>query len=98
MKFFICRARLFVRQVLNSLTGNTSTQKGINFYDYCTKVIFENYEPQTFADTMFEDEIKSHMKSADMSRKDSAIVTASILAGFMTPAEFAKRPYKVYGV
>ena len=47
---------------------------------------------------MFEDEIKSYMISADMNRHDSAMMIASTFASFMTPVEFAKRPYKVYGV
>lgn len=98
MKFFIYRVRLFARQTLNFFLGHQSTDKGIRFYDYCTKIIFENYEPKTFADTMFEDEIKSYMISADMNRHDSAMMIASTFASFMTPVEFAKRPYKVYGV
>lgn len=93
------RCKLTATQLFNHyIAGTGVTEKGLRFYDYCAKVVFQDYEVKTFEDTMFEDSLQERMKEFGISdRKTGAIVCGGGLAKHIHPSVFWSndRPGKI---
>ena len=98
-KWLVCK--LTAIQVMNVyIRGEEISEKGLALYDYCAKVAFDNYEPVSFQDTMFEDIIQEDMKKYQLTeRKHAAMITGGTLAHHMRPKVFwsDERPGKLIG-
>lgn len=90
-------AKLFCKQLFNCLIGKKVTQKGHAAYDYYCKVAFTECGPESYADHMFEDDLKRFMEHTQLNRKEAAIVRAGMMAQWMAPWDFLKKEYKIVG-
>ena len=71
------------------------SQEGYEAYDYYCKVIFDAYEPVSYAEVMYENELKNLMEQFELDRKSAAILSAGQLAKGMPPWIFWKKPHKI---
>lgn len=85
------------QQLGNFITGRTLTHKGQQAYDYYCKVIFENYNPVSYADLMAEDELQKMMNTMHCDHRSAAILLAGTLAKSIAPWEFWKKKYHIVG-
>ena len=86
------------QQLWHFVSGHSLTRKGHEAYDYFCKVIFDNYEPETYADFLYEEELTDLMEKVKLEdRKSAAILMAGTLAKCMTPWEFHKKERKIVG-
>lgn len=83
------------QQLGHWITGRVLTPKGHEAYDYYCKVIFNAYEPVSYAEIMYENELKSLMKQFELDRKSAAIFSAGQLAKGIPPWIFWKKPHKI---
>lgn len=83
------------QQLGHFITGHGLTAKGQEAYNYFCKVIFDEYEPVTYAETMYEQELQDSMNRNEMDRKSAAIIMAGTLAKYITPWDFKKKPHKI---
>lgn len=94
-KWITCK--LTFNQIVNVyIKGNGATAKGIMLYDYCIKVAFDNYEPQTYQEMMLENTIQEEMKNSNCDRKTAAMLCGGYIAQHMKPSDFwsSDRPGK----
>ena len=90
-----CTIKQTGQQFSHWMTGCVLTPKGHEAYDYYCKVIFDAYEPVSYAETMYEDELKNFMEQFKIDRKSAAILSAGQLAKGIPPWIFWKKPHKV---
>lgn len=83
------------QQLCHWITGHILTPKGYEAYDYYCKVIFDAYEPVSYAETMYEDELKNLMEQFELDRKSAAILSAGQLAKGIPPWIFWKKSHKI---
>ena len=88
-------ARQTYQQFGHWMTGRTLTPQGNEAYDYYCKVIFDAYEPVSYAELMYEDELKNLMKAYELDRKSAAILSAGQLAKGIPPWDFWKKSHKI---
>lgn len=88
-------ARQTCQQFGHWVTGRVLTPKGHEAYDYYCKVIFDAYEPVSYAELMYEDELKNLMKEYELDRKSAAILSAGQLAKGIPPWDFWKKSHKI---
>lgn len=77
------------------IAGRGLTERGHAAYDYLCKVIFDGYKPTTYAETMYEEELKGMMQETKLDRKSAAILMAGTLAKCITPWDFKKKAHKI---
>ena len=96
-KYLICK--LTCNQIINVyIKGTEVSEKGLKLYDYCAKVAFEDYQPQTYQEQMFEDRIKEDMQRYQQTeRKHGAMILGGSLAQHIRPSVFwsDERPGKL---
>ena len=86
------------QQFHNWIKGESLTPKGHDAYDYYCKIIFNGYQPVSYAECMFEEDIKQIMSACEnLDRKSAAILRAGQLAKHIVPWEFIKKEHKVIG-
>ena len=90
-------AKLFIKQCKNCLCGQELTPRGYNAYNYYCKIVFEEYNPVTMADFMFEDIVTEQMKYSNVDRRSAAIILGGELARHMKPWDFWKQKRKIIG-
>ena len=85
-----------VQQTWNWVKDETLTPKGHEAYDYYCKVIFDDYQPVSLAETMLEDDMQKFMKEIELEdRRSAAILSAGRLAKHIAPWDFKKKEHKV---